>query len=72
MNDYERIGQAIQFLEQSRESHPSLQELADYVHLSPFHLQRLFKRWAGISPKQFLQFNTFMRVLINSNKTEFW
>ncbi len=58
MNDYQRIGLAIDFLENHRSEQPSLKALADHVRLSPFHLQRLFKRWAGISPKQFLQFNT--------------
>jgi AraC family transcriptional regulator of adaptative response/methylated-DNA-[protein]-cysteine methyltransferase len=57
-NDYDRIEQAILYLEQHFRDQPSLDEVAQSVHLSKFHFQRLFKRWAGISPKQFLQFLT--------------
>jgi len=54
--DYTRIEQAILFLEENFRDQPSLKEIADSVGLSEFHFQRLFTRWAGISPKQFLQF----------------
>jgi AraC family transcriptional regulator, regulatory protein of adaptative response / methylated-DNA-[protein]-cysteine methyltransferase len=57
-SDYQRVEQAIQFLEQSFTQQPSLDEIAQSVHLSKYHFQRLFKRWAGISPTQFLQFLT--------------
>ncbi|NJN84823.1 MAG: methylated-DNA--[protein]-cysteine S-methyltransferase [Caldilineaceae bacterium] len=56
--DYERIAEAIRYLEQNFHAQPTLDDLAAHLHLSPFHLQRLFKRWAGISPKRFLQFLT--------------
>ena len=56
--DYERIGQALRYLEESVTEQPSLAEVANHVGLSPYHFQRLFKRWAGISPKRFLQFLT--------------
>lgn len=56
--DYQRIAQAIRYLETHREQQPELQELAHEMALSPHHLQRLFVRWAGISPKQFLGFLT--------------
>jgi len=58
MEDYERIEKAINFIEKNYRSQPSLQELADSIALSPFHAQRLFKRWAGISPKRFIQYLT--------------
>jgi AraC family transcriptional regulator of adaptative response/methylated-DNA-[protein]-cysteine methyltransferase len=58
MNDYQRIQSAIEYLEANRLKRPSLEELARHIHLSPFHLQRLFRQWAGITPKQFLQFLT--------------
>jgi AraC family transcriptional regulator of adaptative response/methylated-DNA-[protein]-cysteine methyltransferase len=45
-------------LEANQLEQPSLEELAGHLAISPFHLQRLFKRWAGISPKRFLQFLT--------------
>jgi AraC family transcriptional regulator of adaptative response/methylated-DNA-[protein]-cysteine methyltransferase len=57
-SDYARIERAILFLEQNFRDQPSLDEVARSVHLSKYHFQRLFKRWAGISPKQFLQFLT--------------
>jgi AraC family transcriptional regulator of adaptative response/methylated-DNA-[protein]-cysteine methyltransferase len=57
-NDYERIGQAIRFLEANYRQQPSLDEIAGSVHLSKYHFQRLFKRWVGVSPTQFLQYLT--------------
>jgi len=56
--DYRRIGQAIRFLEENHRRQPDLQEIAASVHLSEYHFQRLFTRWAGISPKRFLQYLT--------------
>lgn len=53
--DYERIGRAIRFIEDNWQDQPELDAVADAVDLSPFHLQRLFQRWAGVSPKRFLQ-----------------
>lgn len=58
MEDYERIEKVIIFLEVNYQRHPSLQEIAAHVALSPFHMQRLFRRWAGISPKRFIQYLT--------------
>ncbi|PTL83787.1 methylated-DNA--[protein]-cysteine S-methyltransferase [Vitiosangium sp. GDMCC 1.1324] len=57
-SDYARIEQAILFLEQHAREQPRLEEVAASVGLSPYHFQRLFTRWAGISPKRFLQFQT--------------
>jgi AraC family transcriptional regulator of adaptative response/methylated-DNA-[protein]-cysteine methyltransferase len=56
--DYERIERAIRYLEQNYQYQPSLKELAQSTNLSEFHFQRLFRRWAGISPKRFLQYLT--------------
>lgn len=56
--DYTLVAQAIAYLEEHFQDQPGLDELADRLHLSPFHLQRIFTRWAGISPKRFLQFLT--------------
>jgi AraC family transcriptional regulator of adaptative response/methylated-DNA-[protein]-cysteine methyltransferase len=53
--DYVRIERAIRFLETHRREQPGLDAVAAHVGLSPYHLQRVFKRWAGISPKRFLQ-----------------
>lgn len=57
-SDYARIEKAIHYLEGRFREQPSLRELASHVHLSEYHFQRLFRRWAGISPKRFLQFLT--------------
>jgi AraC family transcriptional regulator of adaptative response/methylated-DNA-[protein]-cysteine methyltransferase len=54
--DYTRVERAIRFLEQNAGRSPSLAEVAHGAGLSPAHFQRLFTRWAGISPKRFLQF----------------
>ena len=56
--DYLRIARAIDYLRLHAASRPSLEEVAGAVDLSPFHLQRVFSRWAGISPKRFLQLLT--------------
>ncbi len=54
--NYERIAEAIQFIQDNFQQKPSLEEIAAHVHLSPYHFQRLFSEWAGTSPKKFLQF----------------
>lgn len=56
--DYKRIEQALNYLEENYQAQPSLDEVAAHVHLSPYHFQRLFSEWAGVSPKQFLKFLT--------------
>jgi AraC family transcriptional regulator of adaptative response/methylated-DNA-[protein]-cysteine methyltransferase len=56
--DYQRVEKIIQYLGENFKEQPSLTQLAEIIHLSPFHFQRLFRRWAGISPKKFLQFLT--------------
>lgn len=56
--DYQRIEQAIQYLDDHHQGQPSLEEVAASLGLSEFHFQRLFTRWAGISPKRFLQYVT--------------
>jgi len=62
MSDYDRIAQAISFITHRVSSQPTLDEIADHVHLSPFHFQRLFCRWAGVTPKRFLQTLTLERA----------
>jgi AraC family transcriptional regulator of adaptative response/methylated-DNA-[protein]-cysteine methyltransferase len=56
--DYLRIEQAIEYLEKHANAQPELSEIASAVGLSEYHFQRVFSRWAGISPKRFLQFLT--------------
>src|SRR5690606_453853 len=54
--NYRRIEKAIYFILQRVRERPSLEEIAEHVHLSPFHFQRLFTAWAGTSPKKFMQY----------------
>ncbi len=54
-NDYEMVRQSLAFLTENWRDQPSLEELAERSRVSPQHLQRLFTRWAGLSPKAFLQ-----------------
>ena len=55
-DDYSRIEKAIRYLEEHVYDQPGLEQVARQVHLSSYHFQRLFTRWAGVSPKRFLQF----------------
>jgi AraC family transcriptional regulator of adaptative response/methylated-DNA-[protein]-cysteine methyltransferase len=56
--DYERVARAIEFLKRNAAGQPELAEVARRIHLSEHHFQRLFTRWAGVSPKRFLQLLT--------------
>ena len=56
--DYQLIEKIILFLEKNFQRQPGLTEIARHANLSEFHFQRLFTRWAGVSPKRFLQFLT--------------
>ncbi len=56
--EYRRIEQAIAYLEEHALEQPSLDEVAEHIGLSSYHFQRLFKSWAGVSPKRFLQYLT--------------
>ena len=56
--NFNRIAEAIEYLTQNFKDQPELDEVAQKVHLSPYHFQRLFSEWAGVSPKKFLQFLT--------------
>ncbi|HYE53373.1 MAG TPA: AraC family transcriptional regulator, partial [Chitinophagaceae bacterium] len=56
--NFNRIAEAIGYIRQNFKDQPNLDEVAEKVHLSPFHFQRLFTDWAGVSPKKFLQFLT--------------
>lgn len=62
MSDYDRIAAAIEYITANAEAQPGLDEIAARAGLSPFHFQRLFSRWAGVSPKRFLQAVTVERA----------
>lgn len=57
-SDYARVERAIRWLVAHQREQPSLDAVAHAVGLSPSHFQRLFTRWAGVSPKRFLQYQT--------------
>lgn len=54
--DYNRIAKAIEYIKLNFKQQPVLEEVAEQVHLSAFHFQRMFTEWAGVSPKKFLQY----------------
>ncbi len=55
---YHRIAEAITYIRQNFKNQPSLDDIAEKVHISPYHFQRLFTNWAGVSPKKFLQYTS--------------
>lgn len=54
--NYQRIAEAIDYIKTNFKTQPSLDEVAEQVHLSSYHFQRLFSDWAGTTPKKFLQY----------------
>ncbi|MDN5202682.1 methylated-DNA--[protein]-cysteine S-methyltransferase [Fulvivirgaceae bacterium BMA10] len=54
--NFDRIAEAIGYINDNFKQQPNLDDIAEKVHLSPFHFQRLFTEWAGVSPKKFLQY----------------
>ena len=71
IDSYRRIARAIHYLHENRDEAPSLSDAAGSVDLSPHHFQRLFSRWAGVSPKRFLQHLTLedARRLLRSGRS---
>lgn len=71
MQDYQRIEEAIRYIRENFRDQPDLDQIAKQIHLSPFHFQRLFKEWAGVSPKKFLQFTSieYAKDLLKEQKT---
>lgn len=54
--NFSRIEEAIDYITTNFKTQPGLDEVAEKIHLSPYHFQRLFTDWAGVSPKKFLQY----------------
>jgi len=70
--NFDRIAQAIGYLKDNFKDQPNLDEVAEKVHLSPFHFQKLFTDWAGVSPKKFLQYLSIehaKKLLANTSST---
>ncbi len=68
--DYQRIEQAIQFIENNFQRQPTLKEIAEAVNLSEFHFDRMFTKWAGTSPQRFMRFlsKEYAKNVLNETK----
>jgi len=55
---YEKVAEALSYIENNFMEQPTLDAIAKHIHLSPFHFQRIFKEWVGISPKKYLQYTS--------------
>ncbi|MBS4063652.1 MAG: methylated-DNA--[protein]-cysteine S-methyltransferase [Chitinophagaceae bacterium] len=71
MSHYERIQKAIEYITVNFQQQPDLDEVAKQVYMSPFHFQRMFTEWAGVSPKKFLQYISIehAKQLLQQNHT---
>jgi len=71
--DYDRVEKAINYLRKNSKSQPRLDDVAAHVGLSPYHFQKMFTKWAGVSPKKFLQFISveYSKQLLKKNRTLF-
>jgi len=58
IKEYTTVEKALIYIENNFKQQPELEDIAQHLNMSPFHLQRTFKEWVGISPKRFLQFLT--------------
>lgn len=69
--DYIRVAKAISYIQENFKDQPSLNDLAAAVNLSPFHFQRLFSDWVGVSPKKFIQYISLEHAkgLLKDNQT---
>jgi len=68
--NYERISRTINFIKNNFKDQPTLNDMAENLNLNPFHFQKLFKAWIGISPKKYLQYITLeyaKEILTNNN-----
>jgi AraC family transcriptional regulator of adaptative response/methylated-DNA-[protein]-cysteine methyltransferase len=72
--DYKRIADAIGFFKDNFKAQPKLEDAAEHIHMSIFHFQRMFHQWAGVTPKQFLQYLSVehaKKILKKTNATLF-
>jgi len=68
--NYNRIKSALEFIAANYKKQPGMNEIAEHIHLSEFHFQRIFKEWSGITPKKFLRSITFEELKKNIETTE--
>lgn len=62
MSHYQTVANALAYIRANTLSQPSLEELAEQACMSPYHFQRVFTEWAGVSPKKFLQYLTLQHA----------
>lgn len=53
--DYAKVAEAIGFIQAHWREQPSVEQIAGAIGLSEQHLRALFRRWAGLTPKGFLE-----------------
>lgn len=70
--NFQRIQDAIEYINENFKEQPSLEDVAQHIHLSPTHFQRLFTEWAGISPKKYLQYISieYAKNILKNNSLE--
>jgi AraC family transcriptional regulator of adaptative response/methylated-DNA-[protein]-cysteine methyltransferase len=71
--DYQRVKIALEYISVNVNQQPKIEDIAKHINLSKFHFQRMFKKWAGISPKKFLQFitlNELKKEIQNENSIQ--
>jgi len=68
--NYNRIAEAIGYIKDNFKTQPGLEEVAEKISLSPFHFQKMFTDWAGVSPKKFLQYLTveYAKKILKNNQ----
>ena len=59
---FDIIAKAIRFIKTHHVEQPSLDEIAAHIHLSKYHFQRVFRKWVGISSKDYLQYLTIEKA----------
>ncbi|WP_212747612.1 bifunctional transcriptional activator/DNA repair enzyme AdaA [Fodinibius saliphilus] len=71
MINYERVGKAIKYINEHANEQPNLDDIAEAINLSPYHFHRMFKKWAGITPKKFLQYISInhAKEILQNDKT---
>lgn len=69
--DYQRIETAIRYISDHFKDQPSLDDIAQIVHVSPYHFQKMFTEWAGVSPKKFMQYLSlnYAKALLRKRKS---
>lgn len=71
MTNYQRVAKAISYIKEYATDQPNLDDIASAVHLSSYHFHRMFKEWAGVTPKEFLQYISLnhAKKLLDENQT---